>query len=564
MEADIRTEALWLEEADAALRRGEWANARDAFKATLKVRESARALEGYGRATWWLDDLDATFPARQRAYQLYREEGDDLGAARIAMSMSIDYLDVLGEASVGDGWLRRATRLMEGIEPGPDHGWLKIYQAFFKVLDEGDYTTGLQLSREAREMGAAYGIFDLEMLAAAGEGYCMLRSGNVIEGLQLMDEATAAAISGEITDLTVAGATCCVLMFSCEAIADYERSAHWAARTRELCTRWGLRSFFSVCRVYYAGNLILRGEWAMAEAELRDLIDDPGFARAATVDDATVKLGELRRRQGNFDEASELFARSAHKPPSIAGQARIAFDRDNDPRNAADLIERYLRRSADEDRADRAFALEVLLRARIQLGDIEAARVCSAEIASLAAMTRTLALKATYRVAEAWLAEAAGDLDAARRCFEDAIDLHSHSGAPYETATARRNLAVILDALGRNQAARREANAAHDAFRRLGARYEADCSLALLRRLEGSESTPNNAGNGSGLSRRESEVLSLIAAGRSNQQIADDLVLSIRTVERHISTIYEKLGLSGPTARAAATAYALSHGVTTG
>ncbi|MGE0060324.1 MAG: hypothetical protein AB7T32_20275, partial [Dehalococcoidia bacterium] len=230
MTTDATDETAWLAKGEEALRRGEWQAAREAFTGALTVRETARALDGLGRATWWLDDLDTTFPARQRAFQLYRQAGDDHGAARVAMSLSIDYVDALNEPSVGQGWIQRAASLLEPLEVSADHGWLKIYQAFFRVEADADYAGGLALAREAKEIGRRLKVLDLEMLSAAGEGYCLLRAGNIVEGLTLMDEATAAAISGEVSDLTVAGATCCALMYSCGAIADYERAFHWSTR----------------------------------------------------------------------------------------------------------------------------------------------------------------------------------------------------------------------------------------------------------------------------------------------------------------------------------------------
>jgi DNA-binding CsgD family transcriptional regulator len=558
--AEAGPETEWLEAGDAALRRGEWQTAREAFQAALDLNESAHALEGFGRATWWLDDLDATFPARQRAFQLYREEGDDRGAARVALSLSIDYVDVLGEPSVGFGWLQRSASLLEGLELSPDHGWHKIYSGFFRVEVDGDYAGGLRLAQEAQEIGRQLKVFDLEMLGAAGEGYCRLRAGEVMEGLRLMDEATAAAISGEISDLTVAGATCCALMYSCSAIADYERAFHWSVRAKELCKRWGLRSFFSICRVHYASNFISRGDWAMAEEELVDLLDRPGTTRPATLEDATMKLAELRRKQGRFEEAEALYARAPHKPLAIIGGAHIALQRDNDPVAAADLVDRFLRRIGDEDRAERAFALELLIEARLRMGAFEAAAACAPEIDSLAILTGTLTLKATSRRAEAQLWQARGDLDMARRSFEDAIDLYGQAGLPLEAAIARRSLSRVLQGLSRIASARREARAAFEAFRTLGARFEADLALQTLRGLE-EDAGADAVDNSSGLSRREVEVLALIAQGRGNPEIADELVLSVRTVERHISSIYEKLGLSGASARASATAYALANGL---
>lgn len=561
MSTEASNETGWLASGDDALRRGEWQAARDAFTAALAERESAKALEGLGRATWWLDDLDTTFPARQRAFQLYRQQGDDRGAARVAMSLSVDYVDALNEPSVGQGWLQRAASLLEPLEVSADRGWLKIYQAFFRVEADADYAGGLALAREAKEIGRRLKVFDLEMLSAAGEGYCLLRAGNVIDGLTLMDEATAAAISGEVSDLTVAGATCCALMYSCGAIADYERAFHWSTRAKEFCKRWGLRSFFSVCRVHYASTFLQRGDWAMAEEELVDLIERPEFARSHTLEDAWLKLAELRRRQGRIEEAEAIYAKYPHRPLAIIGLAHIALDRDNDPVAAADGVDRFVRRTSDEDRAERAFAYELLVRARLRMNDIEAASAVLPLIEDFAVMTGTLTMRATARLADARVYEAKGDFEMARRYLEDAVDLFSQACAPFEAATARRELARVLQEIDRNTTARREARSAFEAFRTLGARRDADATLALLRRLEDERAAAPAVENAGGLSRRELEVLALIAHGRGNMEIADELVLSIRTVERHISSIYEKLNLGGSTARSAATAYALANGI---
>jgi DNA-binding CsgD family transcriptional regulator len=560
VDVDEGTETSWLSQGDAALRRGEWGAARNAFRAALEIRESAQALEGLGRATWWLDDLDTTFPARQRAFQLYREQGDDRGAARVAMSLSVDYVDLLNEVSVGQGWIQRATSLLEPLEPGVDHGWLKIYQGFFRVEAEGDYAGGLALSLEAKEIGRSLKVFDLEMFAAAGEGYCRLRGGDVIQGMTLMDEATAAAISGEISDLTVAGATCCALLYSCGAIADYERAFHWSVRAKELCKRWGLRSFFSICRVHYAATFLQRGDWAMAEEELLDLIERPEFARAYTLEDAWLKLADLRRRQGRLEEAEAIYNRYPHRPLAIIGLAHIAFDRDHDAAAAADAVDRFFRRTTDEDRAERAFAYDLLIRSRLQMNDLEAAEAVVPLVEELAVTAGTLTLRATARLADSRIYEAKGEFEMARRYLEDAVDLFSQAATPFEAAAARCDLARVLQYLDRSSSARREARTAFEAFRALGARREADSALALLRRLEG-EGAVAVASNSGGLSRRELEVLALIAQGRGNMEIAEELVLSVRTVERHISSIYEKLNLSGSTSRSAATAYALANGI---
>jgi ATP/maltotriose-dependent transcriptional regulator MalT len=350
------------------------------------------------------------------------------------------------------------------------------------------------------------------------------------------------------------------LIYACESVADYERAAQWTARAKEFCRRWGLESFFSICRVYYANVLILRGDWAAAEHELEAVTGTLMLTRPATAHEAVGRLGELRRRQGRIEEAEALFDQTDPNPMGLLGRARIAVER-GEARTAADLVTRFLRRISDEDRAERTAALAVLLSTRLLQDELDGAAQTLADVESLAAATETPLLLAIAARCRGALAAARTDLEAARTAFEDALDLYQRAGAPFETAQARVDLGRVLNQLSRLPAARRELRLAYEAFRSLGARLEADRALSLLRRID-PDLPATSAANAAGLSRREIEVVGLIAAGKSNQEIADHLVLSIRTVERHISSIYEKLGLQGAGARASAAAYAFNHHLT--
>jgi ATP/maltotriose-dependent transcriptional regulator MalT len=202
----------------------------------------------------------------------------------------------------------------------------------------------------------------------------------------------------------------------------------------------------------------------------------------------------------------------------------------------------------------------LLLRSRLGLRQREGLEAVMSELEAQAKLTGTDAVLATASQARGHLARADGDTSAARRYFEDALDLFLKAGGPFEASLARMELADVLEAAGSLGAARREARIAFETLRGIGARREADRALALLRRLDDEPSGAMAEGQNLGLSRREVEVVSLLAQGRSNQEIASQLVLSVRTVERHISSIYEKFGLHGPSARAAAAAYVLRRG----
>jgi ATP/maltotriose-dependent transcriptional regulator MalT len=232
----------------------------------------------------------------------------------------------------------------------------------------------------------------------------------------------------------------------------------------------------------------------------------------------------------------------------LLGRAALALDRDQ-PAEAAELADRYLRRFSDPGRVERSAGLELAIRALARLGEHERATEPLGELREIAARARTRPILAAVCSSEGTLAVARGDNDAARRSFEDALDLLAASDAPFETGRVRLDLAATLGALGRSDQARREIEAAIAAFRAMGADWErarAETMLANLQRL------PPEVIDGplGGLSRRELEVLALVAEGLRNRDIADRLVLSEHTVNRHVANILRKLGLTSRTAAA--------------
>ena len=205
----------------AALARGAWEEARVSFAEALAVEESGEALEGLSWAAWWVDDVEACFDLRERAYRRYREAGDLRGAARLALWLGDDYLEFRGEHAVASGWTQRAARLLEELDPVPEHGWLAVFEAH-AALGGGDTARAHRLAGEARELGRRLGAVDLEMFAVATEGAALVADGEVAAGMRRLDEAAAAALGGEYEDLRAAGWTCCYLIGACEQVRDFE------------------------------------------------------------------------------------------------------------------------------------------------------------------------------------------------------------------------------------------------------------------------------------------------------------------------------------------------------
>jgi ATP/maltotriose-dependent transcriptional regulator MalT len=541
-----------------ALARGDWQGARDAFAASVAAGPTAAAYEGLGKACWWQDDQFPVFEAREQAFRLYREANDARGAARVATLIGFDYADYRGDLAVCNGWLQRAETLLKDEPACPEQAWLYLYQGFLRLMFEDDVAGAAERVERAEGLLPVLGSIDLDMMTVGLRGLLAIRRGQINTGLRLFDEAMTAALDGEMKDLAAVGNLSCTMIYACEAIADYDRARQWCERTREFCRRMGLDTVFSICRTYYATTLIWRGEWDEADTELAAAMRELQRNRPGYVQESLARLGELRRRQGRIEEAQALFAQSLPHRTALFGQAAIALDQ-GDTTTAIDLLSRVLRRIGVEDRAERVFVLALLARAKADAGDLVAARELLTEIEELADLLGTKPLIAAALATRGAIAAAADDWTAAQGCFEDALDLFEAAEARYEAAVTRLELASALHALSRDAAAVEQAMIAQAAFRALGANGGAEKTARLLDELAGGQQSPAPFTQlPNGVTAREAEVLWLLAAGRTNQEIADDLVLSVRTVERHISTIYEKLGLKGRTARASAAAIAVA------
>ena len=444
----------------AALGRGDWPGARVAFEHSLQTGESPEALEGLGLAAWWLDRADTVFDVRERAYRIYRERGDALGAARMAVWLAWDTAAFRGEQAIANGWLQRAQRLLEGRPDATERAWLALRSGAFALLEDGDPEEAEKLASEAVRIGQALGAVDHEMVGRALRGFARVTAGRVAEGLQELDEVNAAVLAGEMTDWVLTGLACCYLVAACERIRDYERAVQWCDRLKAFCAKRGHRPLFAVCRTQYASVCMWRGAWEEAERELTSASDELAASRPAMSGEGLVRLGELRRRQGKLDEAMDLFERSGSHPLASLGRASVVFDR-GDFSGSADLAERHLRRLPATNRTERAAALELLVRACLEQGRTDEARLAVAELQAIASEAQTGPLRALASLATGLVAARSGNSKSARRHLEDAVDLFRESGTPFETGRARLELARVIERLGRRDAAVERGRARH-------------------------------------------------------------------------------------------------------
>lgn len=521
----------WLEEGKQALARADWHAARCAFQ---NAPDCAEKFEGLGVVAWWLDDAPSLFEARVEAYRLYRQAGDRRGAARVAIQLAESFFHFRGEVAVARGWLRRAHRLLEGLETVHERGWLAVWEADLDLETGEDLEQVLRSALEGARIGRALGDVDLEMTALALEGVALVTTGEIVQGMRRLDEANAAVVAGEMSDPIAIGLSYCYLMRACERMLDFERATQWFARVEEFCARLKFVSLASVCRAEYAGVLVWQGAWRDAESQLKDALDQLSRLRPGTQTECFVRLAELRRQQGRLDEAAALLERSEGHPLELLVRARTALDR-GDAEAALRSAQRYLRRAPASRKPDRAAALEVSVRAQAALGRAAPEETLE-ELRAIAESVGTAPLRASVHLAEGAVADVLGDHARACESFEDAIELLAR--VPYQQACARLELARSYESIGDSASAKSERAKAERTFSELGVTRPR------------ATNPPRTHGV---LTPREMEILPLLAQGLSNQQIGKRLHVSAFTIKRHVANILTKLALPS---RAAVAAYA--------
>ena len=352
----------------AALAAGEWEAARDAFQASVDEAPSAAGFEGLGVASRWLGEQEAAMRALQRAYRLHRRAGDARSAARVALQLCLGECYFHADVAVGLGWVERAERLLEGTEPGVEHGWLTLLRGHLALQVDRDPARARTYAAAARAIGHDSGAIDVEMMALALEGLAYVCEGEVEDGMRRLDEATAAAVAGELDDLDAISSCCCYLIDACKQVRDFERAAQWCEHVKGFCEQWSDRLTFAACRAHYADILIWRGDWSAAEAELRANLGPLADIHPNRIGTGWCGWPSCAAAKG----CSRSPAGCSRRPtgtssrPSCAPSSRSTAAM---PPAAVNEAERALRRLPDAGLTDRAPALEALVRARLAAGD---------------------------------------------------------------------------------------------------------------------------------------------------------------------------------------------------
>jgi class 3 adenylate cyclase len=474
-----------LETARTSASRLAWREAYGVYSQVDRASLSPSDLETFAEASWWMGKLNEAIELREAAYAGFSSAGEKLRAARLALKLGDDYVG-RGAFAVAQGWFANAERLLEGEPESGEHGILALARASKKMFLEGNLREAIEEFERAVTIGKRFGERDTQLLALAGKGRALVKSGEIEQGLALLDEATASAVSGEIGAYST-GLIYCITISSCNDLGDYRRAAEWTEAANRWCDRLDVTGFPGACRIHRAEIMRLRGDLHEAEkvavAACEELHDFERFITAG----GYYEIGEIRRRLGDFAAAEEAYAKANELGSDP--QPGLALLRLAEGKVAAAVAGITRTMQEAEEPLSRLRRLPAQVEIAVAAGDLKTARSGLGELEGLVDSykiggQRSPAFDATVHLATGRIALAEGDADRAVECLRRARDEWKQVGAPYETAQARVLLGIAFRRQGDEHAGTAELEAALATFERLEARLDEQRVKELLGRQQ--------------------------------------------------------------------------------
>jgi DNA-binding CsgD family transcriptional regulator/tetratricopeptide (TPR) repeat protein len=518
-----------------------------AFKSLLRCDQeqtlSAQDLELLARAAYMLGRDEEYAHSLERAFHAYLDVGDVASAARCTWWIGHGHL-FRGEPAPARGWFARGQRLLVRTGDCVARGYLSI-PVVFDHSSRRDYIAAHAVAVGIAEIAERFGDPDLGSLALMEQASALLRQGRREEGLRLVDETMVAVSAGELSPM-VAGIVYCNTIAFCRDLFELRAAREWTSVLTEWCARQPeMLAHQGVCLVHRAELMTLAGAWPAALEEARRAAGrfSQGVLNRRALGEAAYREGELHRLRGEIAAARESYEEATRRGREPQPGLALLHLRQGKKVAAAAAVRRAL---SDADAWNgRAALLPVQVEIELGIGGLEPARNASKELDELARDHPSDVLFAMAAYAAGAVALADGDAQRGLLASRHALHTWQELEAPYEAARTRVLLFEAFRALNDPESAALELAAARDVFVRLDARPD----LARVDVLAGRIRT-----DGHGLTAREVQVLRLVAAGKSNREIASALVISDRTVARHVQNIFAKLGVSS---RAAASVFAV-------
>jgi DNA-binding CsgD family transcriptional regulator len=479
----------------------------------------------------------------ERLYRVHVESGDRARAARCTFWLALTFL-LLGKSGRSNAWTARGQRLVED-HACVERGYLAAMVAE-QQLREGHADAAHATAAQAFAIGESFKDADLTAVARHAQGHALIQRGDVAAGLKCLDEAMLAVVAGELLPI-MTGLMYCSVIDTCRQVYASGRAREWTSAFSTVCEQQPeMVAFNGACLVHRAEIMQLQGAWPEALTEACRACERARRADRKPPGAALYQQGEIHRLCGEFAKAEDAYRAASElgfEPQPGLALLRLAQGRTEAARAA---IRRLT--GATSDRVRRAGLLPAHLEIMLASDDLEEARRARDELRALAHAFDTDVLRAVVAQADGAIVIAEGHPHAALDPLRCAFDLWKRLDAPYEAARVRLLIGQACRALGDDEAAELELEAAKSVFERLGARPD-------LARLDAPK-TPVRPVSRNFLTARELHVLRLIATGRTNKEIAEELSLSERTIDRHVTNILTKLDVRS---RTAATAYAYDH-----